>query len=198
MSPVLKATVGGGVNVDPGTYEALCLEAKADTLQNPQFGNGDVLRIKVELVGIKDEDGEPVVLDGMASLKLSPMSKLWGWVSAFGFKLDVGQEFDTDLLRGKRAFAVVGQREGQDGALWARIEDFVPLPKGAQPVSTSADVIRFDENGTPHPDWTVFWNLLRKHGITPKNVQDAYGDVKVTDPFDLPGIVDELIEKATA
>lgn len=191
--PVLKATAGGGVKVEPGTYECECIEANQDTIENPQFGSGDVLRVKVRLPGVNNEDGDEVELDAMANLKLTPKSKLWGWIEAFGFKLAIGQDFDTEQLRGKRAYAVVGQREGQDGALWARIEDFVALPKSAQPQKTTADILHFDENGDAVVDWTVMWTLLRKHGITNKHFADNFGEPKEIDPLLLPDMVADLI-----
>lgn len=171
--PVLQAKASEGPKLDAGTYEVICADATTDQLPNPQFGDGNVLRLKLQVVDMVNPDGSDVVLDAIANLKLSPMSKLWGWIEAFGFKLEVGQDFDTDQLKGLNAYAVVGQREGQDGALWPRVESIIPLPKQRASSTSAASNV------------SGWWAYIREEGFTVKEATDKAEELYDKHPKDM-------------
>lgn len=161
--PIIKAEAGGGVKLEPGTYEVTCIAVSEDRLEKPLFGNGHMIKLKLEVADVMDENGDPVTLSASASYKLSPLSKLWGWVTAFGFDLEVDQDFDTDDLLGMRCQALIGQKKKDDGSVWSQVESLFPLGKRAQaPRSPARD--------DGEPDFDAFWKEVHAMGKDNKDV----------------------------
>src|SRR3970282_408727 len=94
---------GGDVpDLEPGTYTATCTAVKEDVLENPQFGDGAIVRIYMTLDDVVDLDGELVTLDAIANAKVSPKSKLTRWAEALGRAIDFDSETEFepgDLLQ---------------------------------------------------------------------------------------------------
>ena len=161
----LRRTMKEEHNLDPGTYKVRLMDLKEATLENPQFGNGDVIRFVLETVDVVDGEGNPIELDGIANDKLSPMSKLTRWLSAFGVTSKPGEEVDMEDAVDREAMAVIVNKPGKDGTgAFPRIEDLVPLPKTGNgrtarptepPVTTDGAVMEIG-------DW---WALTRQEGF---------------------------------
>jgi hypothetical protein len=175
MSLVLTAEAGGGVKLDPGTYPVVCMDVKEDRLDNSQFGNGDVIRFVLEVVDVLDENGEPVQLDAIANRKLTPKSKLWGWLEAFGLKVAVGAKVNIEDAVGREAFAIVIEKEGSQGGSFARIESIVPAPS-RKPAGDPKDM--------PISEW---WALVRSKGHDTSGARDKAVELFGKEPKDLSG-----------
>jgi hypothetical protein len=85
-----------------------------------------------------EELGKDRSLIGWCSATLSPKSKLYGWTRAllFGGR-DIPEEFgelDIDTLKGKRAMLSVSTKKGDDGTVFNKITDLLPI----RPVKTAA------------------------------------------------------------
>jgi hypothetical protein len=157
--PVLQATAGGGAKLDEGSYVVTCTAATQDHLENSLYGTGEVLRFTLKCADEVDENGDPVELDAIANLKLTPKSKLWSWAEAFGLKPEVGKSFDTDALIGLTALAVVKDKGNDDGSVFSRVENLMPLPKG---YTAGATVMPSVILASGEPDWGVFWRVLKE------------------------------------
>ena len=181
--------------VAPGSYEVECIETGSFYMENDMYGNPDKVRIKVR---VGDDDDAPI-LDALCNEKLSPKSTLWRWAEAFGLSPEVGGDLDTDEMVGRKALAVIGERKTERGT-WARIEDFVPLPKSrsakapTKPVGAAeraepddlSDWLRFDPKGEPVADWQAFWATATKYKIKRAAI---FKELDV-EPADFPGSVD--------
>ena len=127
--PVSTAT-GERPDVDAGIYMATCVRVKDDFIENPQFGEGDIVRLYFELKDKVDGEGDPVTLDGMASRKISPKSKLTRWADALGRHInfdDPDEDFDTEELVGAECQIKVTRKDAES---WPKVEDVIALPKG--------------------------------------------------------------------
>lgn len=190
---ILKAEAGGGNKVDPGTYSITCVRAYEDVLENPAFGTGDVVKLEIELDDVEDDGapGELVKLTALANRKLSPSSKLWGWVEAFGFSLEIGQDFDLDWLEGRQAMALIGEKKRDDGTVWSTIESIFPRParkgrtSGGKTAPAPKAAAEVDEN-TPISDW---WAVLReRYHFTRVAVVDAGKEMFGKEPAECSGV----------
>jgi hypothetical protein len=66
-------------------------------------------------------------------------SKAVKWASAFaGRPLRAGEEIDLLALVGKRARAVVNQKQATNGNIYARVTDILPLPQRSAQVQAQA------------------------------------------------------------
>lgn len=175
MTLVRKASQGGGVHIDPGTYHIRCMDAREDHLDNSQFGSGDVIRFDLEAVDMVMPDGNPVQLDAIANDRLTPKSKLWGWLEAFGLKVEVGSDIDIDDVVGREAYAVVVDKASEQGGVFSKVDNLIPLPKtGARSMPGAApplEVVRSDGS----VNLIAFWKALDAAGITRLHLQEAYG-----------------------
>jgi len=125
--PVTKSS-GEIPDVEGGTYMATCVRVKDDTIENPQFGNGDVVRLYMVLNDVVDEHGDEIELDGMANRKLTPKSKLTRWAEAMGRPIDFDNEddFDPEELVGSSCLIKV-VRADKDS--WPKIEEMTARTK---------------------------------------------------------------------
>lgn len=199
MSRITVSKATGMPNVEPGVYFATCTGVKDDTIENPQFGNGDIVRIYLRLDDMVAEDGEPVVLDGMANRIISPKSKLTRWAEALGRPINFDEEddFETeDLVEGRCQVKVT--RENKDS--WPKVDDLTALPRGMANQPTVDDTIAFlkvDAKGEAAVDWTIFWTVVKRHGLNKTHIINAAEgkEPEDIDPFELPQILEALIGK---
>lgn len=147
MSPLTR-TMKEVQTLEPGTYKVQLMDLKETQLENPSFGNGDVIRFVLETTDVMDTEGNPIELDGIANDKLTPMSKLTRWLAAFGVTAIPGEDVDMEEAVGREAMAVVVLKPGKDGTdMFPRIDDLVPLPKSGKaptgPTEAKADFVAF-------------------------------------------------------
>lgn len=152
------------VHIEPGMYPVTCLSVKADTLENATYGDGSVIRFQLRFDDVLDENGEEVTRDVIANDKLTPMSKLTGFLQAFGVKANVGEEIDIEECQGKSALARVIERR-KDDKVYDRVEDLLPAQK-----QTTTD---------PKNNISDFWKAVKEKGFEvseiTQTVQDMYG-----------------------
>lgn len=169
--PVIPVTASGGVKLDPGTYEVTVIETVEEVIPQEKRlygGDGHMLKLKLGVNDVVNEDGSDIELTASASYKLSPSTKLWSWVEAFGFKLEVGQSFDTDQLIGMSCQALITQDKKDDGSVWAKVDQLFPLGRKAAP---ALQVIRDDGS----VNWIAFWKSMDTAGVSRQNVADSLG-----------------------
>ena len=161
----LTMTAGGpSVELAEGTYAMTIIEAKEDRIPKPQFGDGTVVRFFLELDDMVMPDGEPVVLDAIASAYLTPGSKLTKWIKALGFQVEIDQEFDFDTIKGARGLAVVENVKKDDGSVWPRVKELVGAPTSKAPAALS---LRKPDG---KPDYNVFWTKVKELGKSKADV----------------------------
>lgn len=175
-------------------YNVRCIETTQDHLDGSKFGSGDVVRIILEVQDQIDSDGNPVEIDAIANLKLTPKSKLWEWAEAFGLKPVVGQDFDTDDLVDCHARALIVDRDepSADGKVYSRVEKIMAPGSNAAPASPT--IVNAD--GTPN--WSAFWPAIAKLGLNKQHVFDHIGTMDLTglDGADVAIAYEELKAKA--
>ena len=143
---------GQPIPLDAGTYPAVV--ESVEEAPGGTFGDQVKFYLKTEEMG---EDGEPVVLWAWASMKLTTMSKLFGWVTAIaGSPPKIGQRFVIDDIVGKPCRVQLSE-ETKDGNTRKRVTDIL-APKNPAPAATPAadtcsqcseDVFAFSSQGTP-------------------------------------------------
>lgn len=92
--------------------------------QEGKFGVQLVWKLRV-----LDPEHEGKELTAWTNTSTSTNSKLARWAQALGFEPEVGGEMDTDDLKGRKAIAVVVVKRAEDGNLFNRVEDLLPLRK---------------------------------------------------------------------
>ena len=116
--------------ITPGTYTVTCTDVKEGVIENPAFGNGDIIRFTVSFDDLLDTEGAEVIRDAIANDKLTPMSKLTEWLIAFGVSATVGESLDIEECMGRKALAKVTNVEKNDKT-YDRITSLLPSPKAA-------------------------------------------------------------------
>ena len=120
--------------VDAGMYPARVADVVWD--EDGQFGP----QVKA-IFELTEEEVAGKTLVGWASAKLSPKSKLYGWVSALLFRgkgIPEGYPaVDTDTLKGLECILVVGVEKKPDGSEYNRVKDVLPM-KSARGVAPRA------------------------------------------------------------
>lgn len=170
MPIVIKAKAAGEVvHIPPGTYRVVCMNVAEDTLENPQYGSGEVYRFDLEAREKLDEEGNPIKLDGIANRVLSPKSKLWKWLMAFGVKFAIGEDIDIEECIGQEAFAVVEDLT-KDGTVFSRVVDIIPAP--AATARNLADI-------------SDFWAEARDMGYSVKDATEKAHTMYQKAPKDL-------------
>jgi len=92
--------------------------------QNGAYGEQFVWQLQVA-----EGEYEGAMLKAWTNASTAVNSKTVKWASAFaGRPLRQGEEIDLLALVGKRARAVVSQKQGQNGNTYARVTDILPLP----------------------------------------------------------------------
>ena len=183
--PVIKVSQSSGSAsdyIEPGTYAVEVMDVEEFYLADSPYGDGHMLKLRLKV------DGSDSVVEAAASYKLSPRTKLYGWVSALGFQLDDIDEFDTDMLIGAQAFAVVVDNVSTNGTTYSRVDSLVPLPKKAAAKAAPAPAVQKVAagatsviNGDGSANWTVFWAGAKEQGVTRKAVTDRLDGIPFTE-----------------
>lgn len=113
--------------VDPGTYDAIVEDI---TVEDGQFG--PQYKFVFELVGQTKDDGSPIKQWGWASQTLTPLSKLFKWVSAIDGKMPpMGVAFDIDSMIGKSCQVFVNNVDGPTGPKLKIVDVLGPKKRAA-------------------------------------------------------------------
>ena len=166
------------VPIEPGTYSVTCVGITTDVMENPQFGNGAVIRFSLSFDDMVDTEGGDVIRDPIANDKLTPMSKLTGWLGAFGIKVAIGGQVDLEECIGKQALATVTSVDKGDRT-YDKVTALMPVPKTAAP-QQAIDVSELSI--------AAWWLFLRSNGFTQKQAKEAAAELyKGREPKDLTG-----------
>lgn len=175
MPLMMKATAGGGVHIPPGTYPVTCTDVREDKIEKSQF-SPDVIRFDLD-VELFDANGDQVKLDAIAAQKLSPKSKLWRWLTAFGVDVSVDADIDIEACIGLSCLAVVKDNEPKDGMPpLSKVDDLIPLPASGKANANIAEL--------SIADW---WKLTRDKGFSLKEMRDGSDSMYGKEPKDLDG-----------
>ena len=186
MSLVRTAKQAQVSNVPPGTYQVRCMEVAADVLDNPQFGTGDVIRFDLEVVDKLGADGNPLTIDAIANDRLTPKSKLWGWLEAFGITPEINGDLDIEEVVGREALARIVQKEGSE---FTRVDALIPLPTASKSPAKA----------TGEPDFDAFWKQVRAMGKEQADVKALLPNGNMLAMQDMKGDdLVALIEKLSA
>ena len=141
---------GQPIPLDAGVYPAVV--ESVEPVPGGQFGDQVKLFLKTEEIS---DDGDPIILWAWASMKLTTMSKLYGWVTAItGTPPEIGKRFVVDeMLTGKPCRVQLSEETLTDGTTRKRVTDIL-APKKAAPTSDTCsqcnrDVFVFDAQGVP-------------------------------------------------
>lgn len=177
----------GGVHITPGTYIVTCVDT---TEEEHDFGRGmeDYIRLDLEVDGFTIDGGEPAVLDALATELLSPKSKLMRWSRAFGCNPQIGVPFDTANLHGRKAQAVVYDKQSKDDpkVVYSAVSDIVALPQGmvsqpsAQQATPTPAPQAAPQQAAPDPGGETvgaWWARVRADGLKPADVNKRCGEM---------------------
>jgi hypothetical protein len=197
-------------NIEKGTHPVTCIAVRPDVLENPQYGDGSVIKFKLEFDGMEEDDGEPVTREAMAGDYLTPGSKLTRYLFAFGISAGIGEEVEIEDAVGRQALAVVGQKTKGE-KVYDTIENLIPAPKTALRRATAKteqiapEDVPWDGDiaSVINPDggcnWARFWMEAGKHGINEQHVIAFAGDgYAAYDGADAQQMLEALIAKANA
>lgn len=145
--------------VDAGTYRARVEDVE---LTDGEFGPQLKLRFRLAEEGFED-----VTLLAWASAKLSPKSKLFGWVNALlfaGAGIPAGFDLDTEALQGKECQLLVEVTK-KDAGEFNKVKDVLPIrrpgngrrpaPSAPAPAAAPAQRVKVGDAADPGepPDW---------------------------------------------
>lgn len=137
-------------------------------MENSQFDNPDIYRFFFNVHDMVDEDGEQATTDAICSRKLTPQSKLWRFLTAFGIKPEIGKTFELEDCIGKTVMAIV---EPNKAGTYNNVASLAPLPRGAgAPKQESAPAAV--DNGI-----SDFWAATRAANLTLEVVKQASEDM---------------------
>lgn len=176
MSLVRTAKESTVTTVPPGTYHVRCIEVRPDQLENPQFGDGAVIRFELEVVDQLAPDGSALVIDAIANDRLTPKSKLWGWLEAFGITPQINGDVDIEACVYREAMARIVKKPESE---FTRVDELFPLPSNmAKPSASKAD---------GEPDFTGFWAQIKAMGKSNADVIPLLPSKKLTDMPEMSG-----------
>ena len=127
-------TIGGGIEVEPGTYLATLTDLTDFTYDDAE-GSKTLRRWTFAADDWVDAAGNHITLDGVSSLATGPKSKAYGWTAALLGRTPVtGETLRKSDLVGRDAMVTVILND--DG--FSKIATVVPAPKrkGAAPTSS--------------------------------------------------------------
>lgn len=191
-------------NIEPGTYYVTCIDVKEDTIPNPKYGSGDVIKFTIQFDDLEDDEGNQLTRETMASDYLTSGSKLTTILRAFGVTAEVGHALDMDDCIGKRAQAEVGsvtKTVKGEVKTYDTIEKMVALPKVGGRASAATrpaqePVAAPDAGAMPavimpdgiSPDFAAFWRGIEKLGLTRKHAYDKAGGMDRFGDLDGPDL----------
>lgn len=195
---------GNVPEVEDGTYPILITGVGEKMLENDQYGNPHKALLICQFPDLIDEaTGEFIALDAMCNFVISEKSTLTRWLTAAGMEINFDEdEIDIEEVVGREALAVVAHKDGKG---WPRITDLMPpLKRGGVATRTAAGKSATNPAASPavilpdgSADFTVFWTVMRAHGINRKNVADHLdGDIESLLTMDGPAVA-ELMDLLT-
>lgn len=125
--------------LDAGSYTVTCTAVAESVMENSQYDNPDIYRFYFDVHDMEDENGEQATTDAICSRKLTPSSKLWKFLTAFGLRPEIGKTFELEDCIGKTVMAVV---EPNKAGTYNNVASLVPLPRGAQSAPSAAQEAR--------------------------------------------------------
>ena len=184
-----------------GSYIATCTGIIEDAIPESQY-NPDIYRFLFDVDGKKDDEGNQATTDAISSRALSPKSKLWDWLVAFGLNPQVGKTIDLEGVIGRKVMIVVEQN-GE----YTRVGKLVPLPEGmAQPAPAAIEpdeVPWADDKPTPLADALAEASALativdeaKKIGFSMKEIIDVAQSEFGKPPKDLTAEERDRFQKA--
>lgn len=176
--------------IEPGTYQVRLMDLTETQIENPQYGNGDVIRFAFECTDVVDNEGNPYELDGIAIDILTPESKLTKWLAAFGVTAKPGETLDMEEAIGRECLAEIVHKPGKDGTgAFPRIDKLVPLPKSSGRPAPSQAV---------SGDISAWWKETRTAGLKREDVINASKEMFGAEPAELaPEDREELMAALT-
>lgn len=115
-----------GPKLEAGTYLMTCTGIEETEIPNSQF-DPRVYRVRLRTDDVVDPDGLPIDLDAIASRKLTPGSKMTGWLKAFGIGWNPGP-IDLEQIIGRQCMALVEVQVKETGE-YARVKELMPPPR---------------------------------------------------------------------
>ena len=194
--PLLATAKVTTSKIPVGSYIATCTGIIEDSIPESNF-NPDIYRFYFDVDGKKDEEGNQATTDAISSRALSPKSKLWDWLVAFGLRPEVGKVIDLESVIGRKVMIVV-EAHGE----YTRVGKLVPLPEGmAQPANDDAP---FDtEPKQPLADalaeaaaLSEWFERVKAIGFTPKEILDHSVAMTGKTPKDLTPDEREQLSKS--
>jgi hypothetical protein len=162
--------------IEPGTYQVKLMDLTETQLENPAFGNGDVIRFTFECVDVVDNEGNPYELDGIANDILTPESKLTKWLAALGVTAKPGEGIDMEDAVGHECLAEIVHKPGKDGTgAFPRIEKLVPLPRAGRSATPAPST----------PDISAWWKETRELGLKRDEVLKTSNEMFGAEPAEL-------------
>ena len=193
-------------NIEKGTYSVTCIGVKEDTIQNPQYGNGDVIKFTLQFDNLTDDEGNLLTRETMASDYLTPGSKLTAILQGFGVTAELGHALDIDDCIGRQALAKVGSvTKTVKGVVktFDTIDEIFAAPKDVQraaapsrPAQRPTETPTQDASAMPavimpdgiSPDFPAFWRGIEKLGLTRKHAYDKAGGMDRFGDLDGPDL----------
>ena len=154
--PLLVTATQPTSKLDVGSYTVTCTGAVESVMENSQFDNPEIYRFYFDVHDMKDENGEQATTDAICSRKLSPSSKLWKFLTAFGMRPEIGKTFDLEECIGK---TVVASVEPNKAGTFNNVAGLYPLPKTSTNALSSTtntpavDDAPFDTESNPLNVW---------------------------------------------
>jgi hypothetical protein len=181
MTPWNITAEGGGIDIQDGTYLLEVTTIEETTFEDSKFGKkGPQTSVKFtfDLPDVTDEDGSVISLTATASARLTPKTKLWGWVEALtGEQLQVGQTVNVDGLVGCRALGLIATEAKEGGTKWTGIKALMPLPKEGKPKAVVSQADPWE--GFREPTGDISWGdvavYIKKEGLTPLDLAGFMG-----------------------
>ena len=163
--PVVEPSTGKAPQIDSGLYIVTCKAVKEVTVDNDQFGNFDKLELTLEFEDLLAPDGEPQTLEPRINKKWNEKATLFKWATAFGLEVSPAEDFNTDLLIGRVAQALVETAE--EGG-WPRVTKLTTLPTKMAAVRAAAKAPASGISEAEQDALIAWWKVVREDMKVPR------------------------------
>lgn len=209
---IVQPGTGEAPVIEDGLYEVTCIDLEELEMAD-EYSNGELrpkVKVRLQVHGTDDGDGNDVVLDPLMNLKWSaggkyPASTLFTYATAFCGPQDGNFPFDTDDLMDKKAQALIQTEPGK----WPKVTQIVALKKNgakAPAKATTADDLPWEDAPMPtilnekgEVDFDAFWKAVRGAGISRTEViAEVNGDIEnlmTMEPTQVPILLEHVIAK---
>ena len=125
-----------------GLHRGVCVDHYTTLVKGGQFDATptDKLKLVFELAATMSDGRQFIATTPLLGLSLHPKSNLSKLLDGWG--MEVGDEFDTELIIARPALCMVKHREASDGRIFADVSHVLPLPEGSAPLSPSGNYVR--------------------------------------------------------